>query len=122
MENIINEGKQIQIDGKDYIIRRLNTRDVFKVAAILSKVYRPGVKYTEGQESNFAATLLSAMPLAENDLVSLLASVINVSVSEFDELPPEAIFDVIEGLAESQDLQRFFNRVKEVMSKMKLGQ
>lgn len=121
MENIINQGHPITIDGKEYTIRRLNTRDVFKVATILGKVYRPGMTYTEGQETSFAATFLSALPVAENDIVGLLSSLLGLTVEQFDALPPEAIFDIVEGLGKSEDLKRFFDKVKGLMSKMNLA-
>jgi len=121
MENIINEGQVITIEGKDYTIRRLNTRDVFKVAAILGKVYKPGMGYTEGQETGFAAAFLSAIPVAENDIVGLLSGLLGLTVEQFDELPPEAIFDIVEGLSQSQDLKRFFDKVKAMMSKLNIS-
>lgn len=120
MENIISLGTPVTIEGKEYMIRRLNTRDVFKVAGILGKVYRPGMTYAEGNEASFAATLMSAIPVAEESIITFLASILNLTVEEFDNLPPDALFDVIEGLAKSEDLKRFFDKVKGLMGRLNL--
>jgi hypothetical protein len=119
MENILRTGKEITIEGKTYTIRRLSVIDVIKVASILGKVY----KQSGGeniQEQSFSFLLLSALPTMEKDIVEFLASVINVTTEEFAQLPPESLIDIIEALAESEDLKRFFDKVKAVMAKMNI--
>jgi hypothetical protein len=118
MENIINEGQVLTFEGKQYTMRRLNTRDVFKVASILGKVYKPGFTYKEGEEASFTSALLSALPVAEDDIVNLLSGLLSLTVEQFEELPPEAIFDIVEALAKSEDLKRFFDKVKTLMTKL----
>ncbi len=118
MENIISQGQAVTIDGKEYLIRRLNTRDVFKVAQIIGKVYKPGMTYTEGSETAFASSMVAALPVAEEDIFKLLAGLLNVTVEEFENFPPEALFDVIEALAKSEDLKRFFDKVKGILAKL----
>lgn len=120
MENIINQGTPITIEEKEYTLRRLNIRDVFKVATLLGKVYKPGFKYEEGQESSFSAMFLSAIPVAENDIISFLSSLLGITVDEFDKLPPDALFDIVDALSKSEDLKRFFDKVKAMMSKLNL--
>lgn len=116
MENIIAEGTKIKLGEKEYTMRRLNTRDVFKVAAILGKVYKPGFKVEE--DGSFAELLLGAIPVAEDAIIEFLAGLMQLSVKEFDTLPPDAIFDIAEVLSDSEDLKRFFDKAKKLMAKL----
>lgn len=123
MENIMRTGKEITIGDKTYTIRRLSVIDVFKVASILGKVYKQsgGIRpqaQGENQEQSFTLLFLSALPTMEKEIVEFLSSLIGVTTEEFANLPPESIIDIIEGLAQSEDLKRFFNRVKEAMDRM----
>jgi hypothetical protein len=63
-----------------------------------------------------------AKPNSNNDIVGLLSNLLGLTVEQFDALPPEAIFDIVEALAKSEDLKRFFDKVKAMMSKLNLAQ
>lgn len=130
MENIINQGTPITIEGKEYIVRRLNTMDVFTVAGILSKVYSPSTmksikeqsnaESSEAQEFAFSSALISAIPHAQDSIIKLLAGLVGVTTTEFEQFPPDATFDVIEALVKSDDLKRFLDKVQGLLNRTKV--
>lgn len=124
MENILQVNKQITIDGKEYTIRRLNTRDVIKVALIIGKVYRPGLgaNSEDGQSGAIISAFMTALASAENDVIKLFADLMGITVEEFDSLPPDTVIDIIDFLSESDDLKRFLDKAMALAKKMGLVQ
>lgn len=124
MENILQVNKQITIDGKEYTIRRLNTRDVIKVALIIGKVYRPGLGANgeDGQSGAIISAFMTALASAENDVIKLFADLMGITVEEFDSLPPDTVIDIIDFLSESDDLKRFLDKAMALAKKMGLVQ
>jgi hypothetical protein len=62
--------------------------------------------------------LATAAQFAEQDLTKLLASVSEMSIEEFKAMPIDYPLEVIEYLAEQEDLQTFFKRVKGLTEKL----
>lgn len=119
MENIITKGTEVVIGEQKLTMRRLNTLDVITVSTIISKVYDEDMlDLKEGNESKFVGYILSAIPVAQDDIISLLSNLVGLTPDQFYELPPEAIFVVVEALAKSEDLKRFFEQVKGTLQRL----
>lgn len=120
MSTILNQGKQI---SHGLVVRRLNIADVMRVVKLLTKVGPRVVnlystnftqmseeeKRAKQQELGFA--VLALIPEMEDDIMSMLGSLVNKTPQEFGELPPEVLLEVINAVVESEDLQAFFQKV-----------
>jgi hypothetical protein len=100
-------------------MRKLNAQDLFKTATILGKIgthLKVGSNMTPQEIGiNFFS---SALQYAESDLKSLLASISEKSLKDFEEMPFDYPIQVIEELAENEDIQSFLERVKSLAKKM----
>lgn len=100
-------------------MRKLNTNDLMTVVGILGKV-GANLKARDGMTNaeiglQFLAT---AAQYAEQDLTRLLASVSEMDIEEFRKMPIDYPLEVIEWLAENEDLTSFFKRVKGLTEKL----
>ncbi|NRR17622.1 hypothetical protein [Bacillus pacificus] len=68
----------------------------------------------------FVFQLLSMIPECEDEFSEFFSSLLEIKREEFDQLPPEAMVAVIEGLLESEDLMSFFNQVKGLIKSQSL--
>jgi hypothetical protein len=100
-------------------MRKLNTSDLMTVVAIFGKVGTQ-LKTEEGMTNAQVGIqfLATAAQYAEEDLTKLLASVSEMEVEEFKNMPIDYPIEVIEHLAENEDLQTFFTRVKGLTEKV----
>jgi hypothetical protein len=103
-------------DGETFLVRRLNTRDIFAFARIMSvglKLLGPEFlkQKQEVTSENFVILMASAIPLAENESIKLLASLIGKTAEEFDKLPPDTMLYIVEILKDHIDVKRFFTHV-----------
>ena len=100
-------------------MRKLNSKDLMTVVKIVGKVgttLKPEPDATEAQLGiNFFA---SALIYAESDIKPLLASVAEMTEEEFDKMPFDYPLEVIEWLAENEDLGAFFTRVKQLSGRL----
>lgn len=106
-------------------MRPLNTMDTMKCVSIAGKI---GIKAKElltrqaGQELTSLEIGLSffsvAMQYAESDFKELLASIAEMSIEEFEQQPFDYPLTVLEHLAETEDLQSFFQRVQTLARKI----
>lgn len=116
MESLTNTGTNITLgDGTVIHLRRLSVADVFAVAKLIAKFFGGGlvVSTEEVKEGLFDAVLGM-----EEDVINFLSSLVGKSYDEFMALPPEALFAVVDGLMEGEDLIRFLEQVKKVVSKI----
>ncbi len=60
------------------------------------------------------------IPECEDEFSEFFSSLLQIKREEFDQLPPEAMVAVIEGLLESEDLMSFFNQVKGLIKSQSL--
>lgn len=100
-------------------MRKLNVSDLTKVVKILGKV---GTNLNLSQEMSNAEIGLNfistAAQYADEDLTSLLASIAEMPVEEFKKMPIDYPLEVIEELAETEDLKTFFTRAKALTGKL----
>ncbi len=116
---ILEPGPTVTIAGNEYELRRLGTRDTFAIARIVAvgaaATNRP-ISAAEGED--LTAMLISGFMAAEETVIKLLASVIGVSVKEFEAMPMEAPLEIIGALAEHQDLRAFFAHAAALMRRL----
>ena len=100
-------------------MRKLNTSDLMTVVSIFGKVGTQ-LKTTEDMTNAQVGIqfLATAAQYAEEDLTKLLASVSEMEIEEFKNMPIDYPLEVIEQLAENEDLQTFFKRVKGLTEKL----
>lgn len=118
-------------------VRRLKTKDLFTVATIIAKCGNDffitagrlliGMndeeevengkkgKKEEKRKTNYGAigisVFTSLLKYADTDIKEWLASMVEMEVKEFDELPIDAPVEIIEEMARQEDLKDFFTRV-----------
>lgn len=124
METLLNQGTTLKFNGKDYTVRRLGVMDVFKVARILAKVGKStfaSFAVQEGQKIDpreIGFQIVASIPELENEIMGLLAGLLNISVDEFGKLPPEALIEVIAAVIEGDDIKSFIEAVKKAAEKL----
>lgn len=99
-------------------MRKLNTADLMKAVSIAGKISfkaKDSFRLKEGEEVSSLGVGMTffgvAMEYAESEFKELLASIAEMSVEEFDKQPFDFPIEVIEHLAETEDLQGFLQRV-----------
>lgn len=113
---ILDLAPTVKIAEDTYQLRRLGVRDTFAIARIIAV----GAAATNQNidSGNYASMLLSGFMAAEETVLKLLASLIDVSVKDFESMPMEAPLEIISVLAEHQDLRAFFARARELMQRL----
>jgi hypothetical protein len=103
-------------------VRKLKAIDVFRVAKILSKMSKSAIQELKEETNELQMSYIfmtSALEQAENELLSFFADLVEMETEEFEELGVDAPIDVIEQLAEKEDLKNFLQRVRALMKKFK---
>ena len=112
VDAVLYEPPTVTIENETYPVRRLDTRDVYKLARILGR----GVGVLANPEGIHPAqvlqVLIASMTVNEDEVQKLLASLIGVPLKEWEVMPPTAVIDVLEALAAHQNLQDFFARLE----------
>lgn len=106
-------------------MRKLNTLDLMKCVSIggrIAKKVKDSINIEEGKELNSTQLGISffahAMEHAENDLIDLLSSIAEMDRKEFEQMPLGYSLDLIEEIAEKEDLQGFLQRVITLVKKL----
>ena len=113
VDPILYEAPTVTIAGNEYSVRRLDTRDVFKVARILGRGVSTLADPNNLQHpSQVLQVLIASMTVNEDEVQKLLASLVGVPLKDWESFPPTAVVDVLEILSQHQDLQDFLARVQ----------
>lgn len=108
------------MDNQQIEIRRLKTKDFFQVAKILSKLGNKVMQQLNEETNSMQAGLLlltTALENAESDMLEWLADLAGKTPEEFEEMDFDTPLLVIEALAEKEDLNRFFVKVRALIQK-----
>lgn len=108
-------------------VRSLQTRDVFAVARILGRVARGNkvqlMAVITGKQVDPSAIALDLFGVlftdAESDIKAWCADLCGKTVEEFDALPPDTIFEIIDQLKSREDMKGFLGRVSRLISTTK---
>jgi hypothetical protein len=100
-------------------IRKLNALDLMKVVTIFGKVGANLKLSEEMSNTQLGVHFISvACQYAEKEVSELLASLVGMSMAEFQKQDIDFPLDVIEQLAEQEDLRSFFTRVGNLTKKL----
>lgn len=103
-------------------IRRLKTKDFFTVATMLSKMAGDTMRNLSGETNDAASVgasfISNAFKYAESDIKDWLADLAGIAKDAFDELPFDAPIEIIERLAEQENLTSFLQRVMGLKDKL----
>lgn len=101
-------------------MRTLNTLDLIKGSAILGKIGK-NIDIPEGaSNAQVGVAIFSAvLTHAESDFKAWLADIAEMTQEEFEKQPFDYPLQLLEELAEKEDLSRFFERAKKLMGKIK---
>ncbi len=109
----------IVVDGKEYQIRRLNIKDIFTIAEIISKASKSSNddEFLHGKVNaeNTINFLVSSIIHCQDDIIKFFASLINVKPEEFAEMPMDTIVEIADKLREHEDLKSFFEKVRKIL-------
>jgi hypothetical protein len=109
------------LGGNDKM-RKLNSMDLIRGSSLLGKIGK-NIEIPEGaSNAQVGIAIFSAvMAHAETDLKTWLADIAEISVEEFDKKPFDYPLEIIEEIAEKEDLSRFLERAKNLLKKMQKG-
>ena len=103
--------------------RNLQTKDLFRVATILSKCgdkLMETIKKTTGIEGEknvqvFGAQMYTViLSVAESEIKPFLADLVGMKAEQFDTTPYDTSLVIIEKLAKKEDLPAFFQRASKL--------
>lgn len=119
---ILDPGPIVEIGGTPYTLRRLGVRDTFAIARIVAvgaaATNQPLTNTEVSDPEKLAGLLMAGFMAAEETVLKLLASVVDVTVPELEAMPMEAPLEIAAALAEHQDLRAFFARAGELMKRL----
>jgi hypothetical protein len=119
-EILIETGRELKLDGKDYIMRRLDVRDVMAFANLFMRAFGK-VRADMGDEalavSEEAGTDLFFDAFLGNPVgfADVLGPVIGLTGAEFLKLSPAASNTFTAALQESEDMNAFFDAALAMM-------
>lgn len=126
VDPITYEPPTIQVRGEEYPLQRLSVRHSLKLAKILAAGVAVGgeIPRAENMTPERLGTMLAGtLTYAEEAVLDLIASVLGVSIDDLtdpEKFPMGTELQVIETLAEHEDLRSFFASGKSLMDKIKL--
>lgn len=122
---ILDPGPIVEINGESYPVRRLGIRDTFRVARIVGAgvlAMNKPLNTDDLQKEEVIMELLAAgMVRAEGEVIGLLADVIGVKADELtdpERFPMGSEIDIIQALANSQDLKAFFTKLGKLIKQL----
>lgn len=114
LETIVGDKPTVEIEGRTYTLRRLGIRDTFKVIKIIGigvKEMAGVVNFGQLDVRAMTMAMVAAIPYAEDEIMDLMASLIDVEGEELrnpDLFPLGSEIAIIEALTKHQDLKAFF--------------
>jgi hypothetical protein len=104
-------------------VRPLCVNDLFAVAKIISKAAGEGVKALSGmqgasEEEVGLAVVTIGIGHAEDETKAWLADLIGKTPEEFGKMPPTAALDIVDQLADQEDLRAFFSKAGGLAKKL----
>lgn len=114
------------VEEKEYLMRRLSTRDVFRFTRILSKVGKQLLddfaeigqegKLDKQKSRELGLKIIALLPELEDEAINFLSSLLNVEPEEFETFTMDSMIDIVTALIQSQDIKAFFNKAKGILN------
>lgn len=142
-ESVIPTEQKIYYTGGQVTVKRTSVMDVFKFAKLLAKlssgqfvqlasklaVFRAADKsklseqelvayqqQEQAQAQQLAFAMISNLAEHDKELIDFLSGLTDLSAEEFGKLPPDVVIDVIIAIVKGEDLKRFFEKARALMS------
>jgi hypothetical protein len=121
VDPVMDAAPTVTIEGREYRMRRLGLRDVFRVSRILGRgvsMLADAGKFTVGQ---IVQVLVGSITVNEDEVLDLIADVLQVERVELNDperFPMPCVLDVLEALAKHQDLMGFIVRVQALTERL----
>jgi len=119
MEPLLGGMPVVDIAGIKYTFRRIGLLDLSKFGKVIGMAARLSGQDFGGMEdmnmTTFASHMAVAVTFASNELLELMADLIQVSVEDIkdpEKFPVDSVFDLVDGLVQHSDLVTFFTRFK----------
>jgi hypothetical protein len=115
---ILDQGAQITLAGKQYVMRRVTVRDVFSFSNMVNEIMdKLSTQLSDAPSVNEAGLLFLKVFLnAPEDFAGFYAPLIGITAEEFLNLSPEALADFLEILPQQQDMKAFFPAVSRTIA------
>lgn len=110
--------KTIEVEGKEYDVRKLTNADVFSCLSMLGKIGAEAfaelnVEEQDVKEAGFNLFMrLVGSESTEKELNKFLGSLIGVSGDAFREMPPYVMTEIMETVLEDEGMKRFLDSGK----------
>lgn len=122
VDPVLIEAPSVTIRGVKYPLRRLGLTDVFKVARIMGHGLAGLTDAPDGiSGGQVVQVLVAAMIRSEDEVLSLIASLIGVTradLEDADRFGMDALVEVIDALSRHQDLLAFFASISKLMVRL----
>lgn len=118
MEKMMRVAKTIEVEGKEYDVRKLTNADVFSCLSMLGKIGAEAfaelnVEEQDVKEAGFNLFMrLVGSESTEKELNKFLGSLIGVSGDAFREMPPYVMTEIMETVLEDEGMKRFLDSGK----------
>jgi len=118
---VMDAAPTVTIEGREYHMRRLGLRDVFRVSRILGRgvsMLADAKSFTLGQ---IVQVLVGSLTMNEDEVLDLIADVLQVerdALADPERFPMPCILDVLEALAQHMDLVGFLKRVQALTERL----
>lgn len=118
MEKMMRVAKTIEVEGKEYDVRKLTNADVFSCLSMLGKIGAEAfadlnVEEQDVKEAGFNLFMrLVGSESTEKELNKFLGSLIGVSGDAFREMPPYVMTEIMEMVLEDEGMKRFLDSGK----------
>ena len=119
-EQLVWTPPEIEINGRTFKLRRLGILDVFKLGKIWSAAQdHAGTVFKKGMnEEMLGMVVISAIPYAEDQVITFLADLIGIAEEDFknpDLFPLGSELKIIEALMKHEDVVAFFDSVRKLV-------
>ncbi len=105
---ILDDGLVIEVAGKQFKMRRLSAKDVWRFVRVMARTSRLLGPTADRESLALAAGFLLAEGFSDAEMSAFLADIVGLTPEELDRQPPEVVPAILKALAEHQDMQAFF--------------
>ena len=101
-------------------VRRLKTGDFLKIAGMIGQMSTDVIRNMTATTTEYQAGILflsSALKQCEKEIKELLADLVGKKPEEFAEMPFDVPIQILDAVAEQEDMQKVFLQLKGLMKK-----
>ncbi|HAB53335.1 MAG TPA: hypothetical protein DCE80_14385 [Ignavibacteriales bacterium] len=124
LDNLVSEISQVEIKGKKYLIGKITSIQVIKLARYIvkftSKINKEKEKLLKEGNSNIEDVLTFFDFLNEDEIAGVLGILLNETDTEFlKNIPIETLTEIIAVICEQTDIKKILGNVQRITESMK---